>query len=477
MSVTVIAIGSSIGLIHTLLMVAGIGAAATVASSVFSEATGSNGKNTEETNVLLLERLKSELSHREKELSADSSAAAQELLAHLRDFKSKLPSKIAENRDSAMTEYLTLIENLNEIKLDEKLCKERLSELRARIAKLQESSAHPYAERLQKLAQETEQLSRSKDTATERLFKMQGLLDSLAQMERFAAVAGDVNIEGLTEKRIRHEPNLNDKQARLELVVQEIRDFADRIARQDIHEGEKLLPIIDSLSTDTPFPERLEALKSRLRSEWGELRQKALLAEFFREKLNTLLPALKATPKGASLRQRAEVLMGGKYIDRPTFTLLYEDIAKFLWENREAVSDSLFAHRAGEILEEMGYELLTDEETAEQNLASGEVHYLDTPYDGYQVMMRVDSANGLTTRLVRTEKHNDRQKDIETGKKWCRDFDTFAAQMRESGTPIDVAVRREPEDTEILVMPQAKKRHSSKKRRAEKAENLRQLEN
>jgi hypothetical protein len=273
----------------------------------------------------------------------------------------------------------------------------------------------------------------------------------------------------------------------------EIRDWANRVAQLDEIEGEKLRPLLEGLNPDSPFPDRLVRLRERVKTAWGALREKAASTNFFREKLLELLEILQASegatgsPEASELIRRCGTACGGKFIDRELFMPLYEDIARFVWSRREEVADAVFAEKVGQTLAELGYEPLTEDLSAQarSELRPGQVQYLESPYEGYRVMMKVDSKGAVTTRLVRVvadeeEKNapaaHQKQKDLETGKKWCRDLDGFFEKMREQGLPLNVTLRKEPEESELLTVVDKNARRRKKKRGKEEALQERALE-
>jgi hypothetical protein len=260
-------------------------------------------------------------------------------------------------------------------------------------------------------------------------------------------------------------------------TIMEIRDLADRIAMMDETEEEKLRPMLESLTADTQFPDRLANLRKQLKTKWGTLRDRAVSTAFYREQLSSLLDLLQTTKntsaqgEAAELERRCRTLHGGKFIDRALFTALYEDVMSFVWGRAEEIADHILVQKAEQTLAEMGYELLTDEADAAIALTPGQVHYLETPYDGYRVMVKADKGE-LSTRLVRvTDMENEalspdqRQKDIETGKKWCHDLDKFFEKMKEQGISLDVALRKEPEEVELMTVVDPNMRTRKKKRR------------
>jgi len=267
-------------------------------------------------------------------------------------------------------------------------------------------------------------------------------------------------------------------------VIMEIRDWADRIAHMDENEREKLRPMLDKVKADTQFPDRLTGIRDQLKTKWGTLRERAALTVFFRENLLDLLNLLQ-TPKNtpasneaAALERRCNILYAGKFIDRPLFMALYEDVMRFIRERAEEITDYFFVQKMEQALGELGYELLSDDIGAtadtDTSLAPGQVRYAETPYEGYRVMLKADKGT-VSTRLVRVkenaEKENEalsqdqRQKDLEIGKKWCHDLDNFLEKMRRQNLTLDVTLRKEPEEVELMTVVDPNARAGKKKRK------------
>jgi hypothetical protein len=161
----------------------------------------------------------------------------------------------------------------------------------------------------------------------------------------------------------------------------------------------------------------------------------------------------------------------------------YEEVSRFVWSRGEEIADAVFAQRVERTLSEMGYDLLPesretgepstegftdsdeDKDENEDILRPEQVRYLESPYEGYRVMLKVDAKGGVTARLVRAvaseeEKNapaaDQEQKDREAGKKWCRDFDDFLEKMMGQDLPLDVSLRQEPEESQVLVVVDAR---------------------
>jgi hypothetical protein len=318
-------------------------------------------------------------------------------------------------------------------------------------------------------------------------------MERLQEMHELKDLARTADTSALEKKKSTPHPAREGTAAKPEITraVAEIRDWAGRIALMDASEGEKLRPILEKISADTLFPDRLTRIRSQLKRTWGALRERRASTEFFRETLTEtarmarLHQAAAKSAEGAELARRCEEMCedGRRFIERADFMMLYEDIAKFAYDREMEIADDYFVSRMKSALDEMGYELLPDEaaekplENADIPIRPGEVRYMASPYDGYRVMVKADTGGALSARLVRVVAANEEkdtpgadqgQKDIEAGQKWCRDFDGFLARMRELGLPLETTVRIEPGESPLLAV--VDKKQPARKRR-KKAEN------
>jgi hypothetical protein len=426
----------------------------------------------------------------------DAMDARGDLKEQLEELRGSLDGRFGEFTELTQQSTMTAaVEDLNELRqklraaeLDEAQCRARMETVRHSLEALRSLELVSYERELARLEGEVEKILTL--PVEERLFELEGVLEQLREMDRFAQAAAETDIGGLEERRYVYNPSRNapqkagssSRESRLRMV-REIRDWAGRIAQVDEIEGEKLLPALENLKADSPFPDRLASLRDQMKTAWGALRERAASTAFFRDKLEELLGVLQASQNAADSREGSELIRrcgamrGGKFIDRALFMTLYEEICRFVWARNEEIADAFFAQKVEQALSEMGYELLSDELPDEAPqlelegqaaLQTGQIHYLESPYEGYRVMLKVDSKGTVTTRLVRVVESDDeannkanddknasadqKQKDREAGGKWCHDFDGFLEKMREQNLPLDVTLRKEPDETELLTV-------------------------
>ncbi|MDR1136710.1 MAG: hypothetical protein LBK91_00175, partial [Synergistaceae bacterium] len=352
--------------------------------------------------------------------------------------------------------------------LDEKQCREREESILAGIGSIRVSADVSAGAALSRLAEEVKRVRPL--PVEDRMANLRAIMDELAEIKESS---GRKFMSEVSENLYEYALRSADERA---MLIFDIRDLADRIACLDEIEGERLSSVVAGLNADTRFPERLKSLHRQCKTLWGKIRERAASTDYFRETLRRLRDDLSAargimaSGEGAKLLERCDVLLGAKFIERPDFMALYEDMAKFVHERGETIADSMFAGKVKDVLETLGYEIVQDEAPAGENggdsgaaasLEPGSVSYLDSPYEGYRVMLKADKKGSLAARLVRVEDGGDgasvgpdekERLDRETGRKWCRDFDAFLDKMKDMGLPLDVSLRQEPEDAKLLTV-------------------------
>jgi flagellar biosynthesis chaperone FliJ len=295
--------------------------------------------------------------------------------------------------------------------------------------------------------------------ASDRLAALSRVAEKLSAFRRDKIAAGDESARA--EKR--RGPDDYDE------IRRDVRDYASRISMLDETEGKRAEVIARKADVETKFPEKLDALRRQLKTLWGTIREREASTSFFRDTLDELKNDLSnagksfETLEGARLMQRCDAMFGAKYIERTDFMNLYEDLARYAAEHEKDIADALFAGKVKETLEELGYKILEDADGASgaDTLAPGEVRYLESPYDGYRVMAKIDEDGALTARLVRVAEDGEHTRhetgdrdasDNEAGAKWCADFDRFLEKMKQAGLPMDVTLRKEPGEAEIMTI-------------------------
>jgi hypothetical protein len=404
------------------------------------------------------------------------------MMSELESIKDSLAASFDGGAESleALDGFIALRQKIREAELDYEQYGARAEAIRKLTGELRASGIAVYEEALARLEENFKMADGL--PPEERMVHLQGIVDELNEMralESVASAASRADISALEERRLEAPPLRTSAeetkdpappadggaQKKLKMVL-EIRDFAGRIAMMESAEGEALRPMLENLSADTLFPDRLKRLHSQTKAKWGELRERTALSAFFRETLSDLMGALRESGasggaldsgEGRALALRYEKTVSAPIIKREDAMALYESIALFMRSHADGETDALFIKKLESALSEMGYELLSDE--GPEELTPDKAHYLISPFNGYKVMLRVSSGGELAVRLVRDAESGDAGssespaqaiRDLDVGGRFCGDVDRFLGRMSEMGFPLDVTVRREPGETEIM---------------------------
>ena len=287
-----------------------------------------------------------------------------------------------------------------------------------------------------------------------------------AQMDEKAAAANK-SLAGLVEEKYTIPPSKvlsqeNKRDKKLASLVSDIVNFGARIAFFDENEARKIHPLVDEAASGKAGRDelRLTAIRQEIKMRYGKLKEQKILTEMFKQEIHEMLPLVKRARDAETLIVRMDELMTAGEVSRADFTPLYEDAKIFIAGQLESITDKIVMEKVSGALNEMGYTLVGEDG---QSIAAQDVNYVESPYDGYQVQVKIDKG-ALATRLVRVvgseEEKNaaseyQRQKDIETGRKWCRDLDVFHEKMKSEGIEFNTKLRKEPEEEPLRVIVKA----------------------
>ena len=315
--------------------------------------------------------------------------------------------------------------------------------------------------------------------------KIKSLAALLARTRAFAkktALASNISLTGLVEEKytipIRTFDSenkgceKNEKSEKLASFLADIADFGARVAFFDENEARKLRPLIDEATSETTRADefRLSAIRDEIKMRYGKLKEQKILTEIFKDELRGTLPLIKRMRGAETLIARMEDMLAASEIPRGEFMPLYGDIKILLADQLDRITDEAVAEKVGGVLSEMGYTLVGEDG---ENLTAREVNFIESPYEGYQVKVKVDKGGTLSTRLVRVvgsegEKNSaseyQRQKDIEIGRKWCKDLGAFHERMRSQGLEFKATFRKEPEEQPLDVVVRADSANKKKER-------------
>ncbi|MDR3231234.1 MAG: hypothetical protein LBT65_07325, partial [Synergistaceae bacterium] len=254
MSVCVIAVYGSFSLLQALLLTAGVG----VAAAGLGRGENLLKSKAEDLAALkrkMLEDITVELEHiapEGEEGERGSSAAYEKLGEELRSFRGSLDDRL-ERSDSAsiVADLHSLQRRIREEELDEKQCLARAEDVTRKIGALRGKNIASWERELTRL--EAEMKRSPGASASEQLGRLQGVMDELTELDMLSSIAADRSADGLREtlypsEAVSQRPGGGpDGPQDARACIRDIRDAADRIARMDAWEGEKLQPLLEGL--------------------------------------------------------------------------------------------------------------------------------------------------------------------------------------------------------------------------------------
>lgn len=233
------------------------------------------------------------------------------------------------------------------------------------------------------------------------------------------------------------------------------------VAHYDAAAAELLAPLLEELKEGTS-EQRCGMIRDTMRLKYGRLKEAAAATIIHREILSPLPDQIRHLPGGGAIADELDLLVNSLNISAEEYQ-----------EGVRKAHDLLFRHyeemallgRVQETLQQLGYATVQGVEgITEEGLLAGEVFFVETPFEGYRIMLRLSAQGELLTRLVRlvaseSEKQShssyQRQKDMDVARRWCGDYDRFLAALGEKGVACSVNLRKSAEEEEVLCIVDA----------------------
>ncbi|MBF0536752.1 MAG: hypothetical protein HQL03_00705 [Nitrospirae bacterium] len=262
--------------------------------------------------------------------------------------------------------------------------------------------------------------------------------------------------------------NTNVQQGR-EAIVAEARQFYNRIKDLDEQYCHDLTPLIKELD-DCPYPQRLQLIRTTMKLHYGQIKELTAYTNHFRDMLERLLHHASLYDGLADVSPTIEALLSQRYISKEQYNSGVALLTDFVIGAQGRASRQGLIRQLRDNIESLGYTLATGDKTDSSDveaLASDlllriekeQVVYLDTQWNGYKVMLKLNKDAELTTRLVRVVQRqqesqdittNQRQRDMEIARKWCEDYDRFIEKLQQDHLFLGIRLRKEPQEQGIL---------------------------
>ena len=272
---------------------------------------------------------------------------------------------------------------------------------------------------------------------------------------------------GLEEDKVFIPPSQHEESENAQLV-NDICDFGMRLSFFGKGEADKVRPLILE-AKEGASTLRLKAIRDQLKMIYGRLCEREAMTRIYRQDCVEFLAAIRNAQGTEELCAKIQDALSAEYISRETCSEIYKSVCEVIRNQAEGIVNSLLASRLGAELEKVGYQLL-DEAGNPVMLTEGEIHTLDTPYDGYKLRVKTGHDRTIAARLVRVagnESEYQRQKDTETGQKVCGDLAKIRDALTSDGLIVNDIMRKEPgeEQLDIVVEKSSASRASRRKHR------------
>ena len=246
-----------------------------------------------------------------------------------------------------------------------------------------------------------------------------------------------------------------------EEMISEMCRYLGLIRELDADTFEDVKPLAEGIEKET-YSQRTMMAVENVKLRYGKLKETIARTAVYRDALRKVFEETYRYEGSGPLLNDLNRIIEKKYIDREEYRAVSLKTAEFILEAEKKLKEEVLKKetvlKIKSALEGLGYSI-AGEERMVSGLENGEIVYLDTKWDDYRIMLRLDEKEELVTRMVRVvpdqkAKENisdyQRGKDRETARQWCRDYDGFLKKLREAGLHMDVKLRKEPEEESVL---------------------------
>jgi uncharacterized lipoprotein NlpE involved in copper resistance len=216
-------------------------------------------------------------------------------------------------------------------------------------------------------------------------------------------------------------------------------------------------------------------IRDSIKLQYGRLKEETALSIVYKTHLQELTVNLAACDAARPLMDKLARLCENKYITLDEYNAARKEAFDTLLNEENKLARHTAATHIASALHTLGYTVITGKDSPEDALTAfeaGAVTYLKTQWLNYLVMLKYNEDGSVAARLVRVAASDkekglatpgvkaatsayQRQKDIETTRKWCGHFDHFLNELKDKGIGFNVELRKEPGDEDILVITDA----------------------
>lgn len=322
-----------------------------------------------------------------------------------------------------------------------------------------------YVKKISEFSEEFQRITASTGLYT-KLSKLSELKEKTADIQCFARLSKKIEFNNSEDELSREEfKRLNIK----ETLLSQIKHYSARINSRIYDEN---IAGLEKEAVDCGDIDRLKLIKENVKLVYSRLKEDISLTIIFKERLNSIKLELSALNTPEQYFETIDNLLKQTIIKRPEFTDVLNKINAFVISEENKKLKSSFLRKSSEILNKMGYSLISENEIS--GVDSGKIVYIDTKWPDYKVMVKTNENGELVTRLARetadmvSSENNSvyqKQKDCEIAEQWCADYDNFLVELKKAGIDYSVILRKELENEDIIRIPKRGTRRRSEKQK------------
>jgi len=228
-------------------------------------------------------------------------------------------------------------------------------------------------------------------------------------------------------------------------VINSIAEFKEKIKKYDNN-------YIKFKNFNLCNRDRLKMILDSVKLDYGKAKELYIWTKIYKENLIKLT----RLELGDVIKKEISLLLNSERIHKEQFESVAYQVNKIIIQKQQ---QAVIIENLKKNLHSLGYGIVDEIEILDEKLENGEVVYLETDDKDYKIMLKLNKNLGITTRVVRmvaTQEEKEtissyqRQKDIESAKKWCTNYDKLTNLLAKNGIILNTKLRLEAEDEDIV---------------------------
>ncbi|MBF0408823.1 MAG: hypothetical protein HQM10_15860 [Candidatus Riflebacteria bacterium] len=278
----------------------------------------------------------------------------------------------------------------------------------------------------------------SSDSARRISETLDEIIKSSDDIETRLSAAADLCIEiaALKEKS-----KIEKAKNQIILIREEIKFYSQRLEIYEFDENKKseIKKLYEKALKNESY-DILQAIRDDIKISLHERQQSEKLSEFFKSQLKAFL---EVDYVATAMKKSIESAIAADILSRERYEKIYSDVTECINLKIKLQKERIIREKISQELAKLNYASVEPPEPdIAETLASGKIAVLNTRERQYKLLVKLNSDQSVSIRLVRvveniSEKSDvselQRQKENEIKEKWCNTADTFIQNLRNHG--------------------------------------------